>query len=81
MCCRSSSAAGGNDVEVAHHSGGFDTWEAPVLYGLSAVALAFTGPGRLSLDHGRPWQRQGPVWGAGAVALGVGAALITLVVK
>ncbi|WP_040816306.1 DoxX family protein [Nocardia concava] len=64
-----------------NRGGGLDTWEAPLLYLLAAVALAFAGPGRLSLDHGRPWQCQGLVWGAGAVALGVAAALITLVVK
>ncbi|WP_084535138.1 DoxX family protein [Nocardia yamanashiensis] len=62
-------------------SGGFAMWELPVLFGIAAAALAFTGPGRLSLDHGRPWQRHGLVWGAGAVALAVVAAIVTLVLK
>ncbi|WP_040805279.1 DoxX family protein [Nocardia concava] len=69
-----------NAVNVTR-GGGFAMWEAPAVFGIAAVALAFTGPGRLSLDHGRPWQRQGLVWGAAAIALGVVAGLITLAVK
>ncbi|MGW5223347.1 DoxX family protein [Nocardia niigatensis] len=69
-----------NAVHVSW-SGGFAMWELPAVYALAAVAIAFAGPGRLSLDSGRRWQRQGLVWGAGAVALGVVAALITLAVK
>ncbi|MFD4357702.1 DoxX family protein [Nocardia sp. NPDC058519] len=57
---------------------GFST---PLLFALAATALAFTGPGRFSLDAGRPWQRQGVVWGAGAVALAVVAAVVTLIFK
>ncbi|MQY23722.1 DoxX family protein [Nocardia macrotermitis] len=52
-----------------------------VLLIVAAVALGCAGPGRISLDHDRPWQRRGPVWGLGAVALGVVAAAITLAVK
>ncbi|MTE15894.1 DoxX family protein [Nocardia aurantiaca] len=62
-------------------SGGFAMWELPAVYALAAVAFAFAGPGRLALDRGRPWQRQGLIWGAGAVVLGVVAALITLALK
>ncbi|MFI1917531.1 DoxX family protein [Nocardia sp. NPDC020380] len=61
--------------------GGFAQWELPTVYGLAVIAIAFTGPGRFSLDVGRPWQRQGIVWGAGAVALAVVAGLLTLAVK
>lgn len=57
---------------------GFTT---PLLFALAAAALAFTGPGRFSLDAGRPWQRQGVVWGGGAVALAVVAAVVTLIFK
>ncbi|WP_405489821.1 DoxX family protein [Nocardia sp. NBC_00511] len=73
----------GTMINAANASwqGGFAMWELPVVYAIAAIALAFTGPGRLSLDAGRPWARQGLVWGAGAVALGVVAALITLAVK
>ncbi|WP_410877262.1 DoxX family protein [Nocardia sp. A7] len=57
---------------------GFST---PLLFALVAAALAFTGPGRFSLDAGRPWQRAGVVFGGGAVALGVVAAVVTLIFK
>lgn len=69
-----------NAVNVAR-GGGFVMWELPALYAIVAVAFAFAGPGRLSLDAGRPWQRQGLAWSAGAIALGVVAALVTLAVK
>ncbi|APB01190.1 DoxX family protein [Nocardia seriolae] len=65
----------------AARGGGFAMWELPAVYAIASVAFAFAGPGRLSLDHGRPWQRQGLVWGAAAVALAVVAALVTLAVK
>ncbi|AYF74337.1 DoxX family protein [Nocardia yunnanensis] len=65
----------------ATRGNGFAMWELPAVYALASVAFAFTGPGRLALDHGRPWQRQGVVWGAAAVAVGVVAALVTLAVK
>ena len=48
---------------------------------VAAAALGFAGPGRISLDSGRPWRRDGIGWGIGAVVLGVVAALITLAVK
>jgi putative oxidoreductase len=47
----------------------------------SAAAVGLAGPGRVSLDHGRPWQRRGIIWGLGAIVLGVVAALITLVAR
>ncbi|MGW4249151.1 DoxX family protein [Nocardia sp. NPDC004722] len=65
----------------ATRGGGFAMWELPAVYALASVAIAFTGAGRLSLDHGRPWHRPGLVWGAAAVLLAVVAALGTLAVK
>lgn len=65
-------------------SGGLLTgngYEMALLFALPAIALAFTGPGRLSLDHGRPWARQGLVWGGAAVALGIVSGVITLILK
>ncbi|MDO3648022.1 DoxX family protein [Nocardia mangyaensis] len=59
-------------------SGGY---ELALLYAVAAITLAFTGPGRLSLDHGRPWARRGLVWGGAAVALGIVTATITLILK
>ncbi|MEU8901011.1 DoxX family protein [Nocardia sp. NPDC048505] len=56
-------------------------YELALLFAAAGAALAFTGPGRYSLDHGRPWQRQGVVIGAGAVAVGVVAAVLTLILK
>ncbi|KAF0835811.1 DoxX family protein [Nocardia caishijiensis] len=57
---------------------GFTT---PLLFALVAGALAFTGPGRFSLDAGRPWARHGVVWGAAAVGIAVAAAVLTLILK
>lgn len=59
-------------------SGGY---ELALLYAVPAITLALTGPGRLSLDHGRPWARQGLVWGGAAIALGIVTAVITLIFK
>jgi putative oxidoreductase len=60
---------------------GLEGYESALLFATVAVALGFTGPGRFSVDHGRPWQRHGIVWGVGAVVIGVVAAVITLLVK
>ncbi|MFC4377778.1 DoxX family protein [Nocardia halotolerans] len=56
-------------------------YSTPLLFALVAVALAFTGPGRFSLDAGRPWARQGVVLGAIAVGAAVVAAVLTLIAK
>lgn len=48
---------------------------------VAAAALGFAGPGRISLDSGRSWQRNGIGWGLGAIVLGTVAALITLAVR
>ncbi|MFC4125146.1 DoxX family protein [Nocardia rhizosphaerae] len=56
-------------------------YSTPLLFAIAAAALAFTGPGRFSLDHGRPWARQGVVWGGAAVALAVVTAVVTLILK
>lgn len=60
---------------------GKDTYEMPLLFAVVGAGIAFTGPGKFSLDHGRPWQRHGFVWGAGAVVLAVVAAVLTLILK
>ncbi|MFD0364216.1 DoxX family protein [Nocardia sp. GCM10030253] len=56
-------------------------YETALLFAIAGAAIAFTGPGKFSLDNGRPWQRQGFVWGAGAVLLAVLAAVVTLIFK
>jgi putative oxidoreductase len=50
-----------------------ETLGFPIVLGAVALALAFTGPGRYSLDADRPWQRTGLVSGGASVLL----ALIT----
>lgn len=49
-----------------------------IVLGVLAVALAFTGPGRYSLDAGRPWQRSGLKWGGLSIALAVVTAVGSL---
>ncbi|MBF6102221.1 DoxX family protein [Nocardia cyriacigeorgica] len=56
-------------------------YEMGLLFATVAVAVAFTGPGRFSLDHGRPWYRAGVAWGVGAVALAVVTGVLTLILK
>ncbi|MGY2061544.1 DoxX family protein [Nocardia gipuzkoensis] len=70
-----------NAIAAVWSKGFTGGWEFPLLYTLPVLALAFTGAGRYALDHQRPWQRQGLVWGAGAVVLAVVAAVITLIAK
>lgn len=75
-----------NAINATWHSGLFGGAEGPgyemgLLFAVAAAALAFTGPGRYSLDYGRPWQRQGVVWGTGAVVLAVVAGVVTLILK
>jgi putative oxidoreductase len=53
----------------------------PLLLGLSAVAVAFVGPGLLSLDRSRSWVRGEPRWALSGVGLGVGVAVVALVLK
>lgn len=53
----------------------------PLLLGLSAVAVAFTGPGLLSLDRSRTWVRGDPRWALSGIGLGIVGAVIALVLK
>ncbi|MEV5837126.1 DoxX family protein [Nocardia sp. NPDC052112] len=56
-------------------------YEMPLLFATVGAVVAFTGPGKFSLDHGRPWQRQGVVWGVAAILIAVIAAVVTLILK
>ncbi|NKY58566.1 DoxX family protein [Nocardia flavorosea] len=56
-------------------------YEMGLLFAVVALAVAFTGPGRFSVDNGRPWARTGLTWGVISVAVAVAAALVTLVGK
>ena len=47
-------------------------YELPLVYGVVALALAFTGAGRWSIDHAVvDSPPSGPMWGAASVALAV----------
>lgn len=74
-----------NAVAAAHWgkgpwatSGG---WELPVINGAVAAALAFTGAGDLSLDAALGWDLWGVEWGAAALLLGLGSALVVLALR
>ncbi|MFI5779149.1 DoxX family protein [Nocardia sp. NPDC051570] len=69
-----------NAMNVTWHHG-LSGYEEALLFAAAAATLGFTGPGRFSLDHGRPWARRGLAWGIGAVVLAVVAAVITLAIK
>ncbi|MBB5914962.1 putative oxidoreductase [Nocardia transvalensis] len=75
-----------NAINATWSSGLFGSQQGPgyeiaLLFAVVAAALAFTGPGRYSLDYGRPWERRGVTWGVAAVVLAVVAAVITLILK
>lgn len=60
-------------------------YELALLYGIAAVTIACTGPGRLSADHvldrDRRWVGGGVLPAAVAIALGIGGALVVLIVR
>jgi putative oxidoreductase len=71
-------------VGVHWHSGVWAQnggYELPLLFGIAALTVGFTGPGQLSLDRKFRWSDGGAA--AGLVALGVGlaGALIVMAVK
>jgi putative oxidoreductase len=55
-------------------------WEYPVVLASVGATMALTGPGAVSVDHalGIGWTT---AWGAGGIALGVGAAIVTLLLR
>ncbi|MDA3623992.1 DoxX family protein [Saccharopolyspora sp. WRP15-2] len=52
-----------------------------IVLAVIAAALAISGPGRFSLDAGRPWHRTGPVVAAVSIAVAVATSAATLLVK
>jgi putative oxidoreductase len=56
-------------------------YQMALLYATVGAAFAFTGPGALALDHGRPWQRRGAKWAALSIGLALAAAAFTLGLK
>jgi putative oxidoreductase len=63
-------------IATVHWSNGFFNsgggYEFNLLIAASAIALAITGPGEISIDHLAGWTLSGPEWGL--AALGVSAA-------
>ena len=55
-------------------------WEYPVVLATVGATIALTGPGSVSVDHalGLDWTT---AWGVGGVALGVAAAIATLLLR
>ena len=55
-------------------------WEYPVVLATVGATIALTGPGSVSVDHalGLDWTTP---WGVGGVALGVAAAIATLLLR
>lgn len=66
---------------IAVSDKGLDTVSSPIVLGIVAATLAFTGPGRYSLDAGRPWQRTGLFWAGASIALAVVTAVASLLAK
>lgn len=70
-----------NAVSASWDAGFYGGFELPMLYAVVGVTVAFTGPGRFALDHGRSWERHGPPWAVLSLVLGAGAAALTLIYK
>jgi putative oxidoreductase len=56
-------------------------WEFPLTLGAVGATLAFTGPGRYSLDSVLGLNLKGRRWGLGALALGLGSSVATLAIR
>jgi putative oxidoreductase len=56
-------------------------WELPLTLGAVASTLAFTGPGKYSLDRLLKPKLAGPRWGLTTLALGLGSAAAALALR
>lgn len=74
-----------NAVAAVHWSSGVWSqnggYELALLYGMAALTLAFTGPGRLSLDRDRRWANGGALPAMFALGTGLAGAAMVMVVK
>lgn len=53
-------------------------YQFPLVIGAGAVALLFTGPGRIALDVAFPWRKRPVPWGIFGILLGAGSAALVL---
>ena len=62
-------------IAVVHWQKGFlDTgggYEFPLVLAVAAIAMAFSGPGRWSIDHAVDWTLSGEKWGIVAIVIAV----------
>jgi putative oxidoreductase len=56
-------------------------WEFPLTLGAVGTTLAFTGPGKYSLDRLLGLDLRGPRWGLGALALGIASTALALAIR
>jgi putative oxidoreductase len=54
--------------------------ELEMTYAAAALALLFTGPGRIALDRHTPWWRKAPLFGVVFLVIAAGLSVVTLVV-
>ncbi|NKY30448.1 DoxX family protein [Nocardia gamkensis] len=70
-----------NAINATWAGGLLGGYEMGLLFAVVGAALPFTGPGKFSLDAGRPWGRHGFVWGVGALILAIVTGALTLILK
>lgn len=56
-------------------------YQPALLYATAGAVIACTGAGRLALDRGRTWQREGALWAVASVVTGIAAAVAVLLLK
>jgi putative oxidoreductase len=56
-------------------------YELPLVFAAAAVALAYAGPGRVSIDAALGWSTSGVAMGTGAAALGALAGGVMLAIR
>ena len=52
--------------------------EFPLVNAAAATAIAFIGPGRVSVDRALGWHLRGLSWGLFSILLGLGAGIVVL---
>ncbi len=72
-------------IATVHWSNGFFNtrggYEFNLLIIATAIALAITGPGEISIDHLAGWTLAGPAWGLGALGISAAAAGLVLALR